>query len=82
MNRGPEEPDIEIGAAFKAKKLRFNKRPRTEVRFAGEPDIDSGSGSERTNLPDRVEPGVTYREVHVRWRAAAKLRDADRDDLD
>jgi hypothetical protein len=26
------------------------------------------------NLPDEVEPDVTYRDVRVSWRAAAKIR--------
>ena len=64
-----DEPDIEIGAVVKAKRLRFRKKPETEVRVEG----DGGSGSERENLPDTVEPGVTYRDVEVRWRAAARL---------
>ena len=42
---------------------------------------DSGataeSGSERENLPDELEEGVTYRDFAVRWRAAARLRDPE-----
>ena len=85
MTRRPEdEPDIEIGAAASAKKLRFNKKPQTEVEFekrgeanledvAPELEIRTASGSERENLPDEVEPGVTYRDVHIRWGAAARI---------
>jgi hypothetical protein len=69
-----DEPDIEIGAVVKAKRLRFRKKPDTDVRVEGEPGIDDMSGSSRENLPDTVEPGVTYRDVTVRWRAAARLR--------
>jgi hypothetical protein len=74
------QPDIEIGAAVRAKRLRFHKKPETEVRFQGQPDIDSVSGSERENLPEKVEPGVTYRDIRVRWRAAAKLDSKQGDD--
>ena len=35
---------------------------------------EGGSHTERENLPDEVEPRVTYRDVRVRWRAAAKLK--------
>ena len=74
MSRRPgDEPDIEIGAVVKAKKLRFKSKPKTDIEFRGEPRIESGSGSKRENLPDEVEPGVTYRDVHVRWGAAAKI---------
>ena len=71
---GDDEPDIEIGAVVRAKKLRFKSKPKTNVEFRGEPKIESGSGSKRENLPDEVEPGVTYRDVHIRWGAAAKLK--------
>jgi hypothetical protein len=74
MSRHPgDEPDIEIGAVVRAKKLRFKSKPETDIEFRGEPEIKSGSGSKRENLPDEVEPGVTYRDVHVRWGAAAKI---------
>jgi hypothetical protein len=83
MSRRPEDqPDIEIGAALRAKKLRFNKKPKTDVEFEkqGEAnledtalEIETDSGSKRRNLPDEVEPGVTYRDVEVRWGAAAKV---------
>jgi hypothetical protein len=75
-----ENPDVEIGASVKAKRLRFRKKPETEVDFHGElqepegrGDFRTASGSERENLPEEVEPGVTYRDVRVRWHAAARL---------
>ncbi|MFN2615494.1 MAG: hypothetical protein ABR581_00045 [Thermoleophilaceae bacterium] len=67
-------PDVEIGARVKAKRLRFKSRPRTDVRTQAEPDGPTSSQSERKNLPDEVEPGVTYRDVELRWRAAARIR--------
>jgi hypothetical protein len=66
-----DQPDIEIGAFVKAKRLRFHKKPEADVRVEGQ----GGSGSERENLPETVEPGVTYRDVRVAWRAAARLDD-------
>ena len=84
------EPDVEIGAAASAKRLRFKRKPRVEVDTHAESEIDpklaremeriegeGGSHSERENLPDEVEPGVTYRDVRVRWRAAARLKDVE-----
>jgi hypothetical protein len=77
-----EDPDIEIGAGFKAKKLRFRSKPETDVEFHGEAqtpegrsEIESASGSERHNLPNEVEPGVTYKNVRVGWGAAARIED-------
>jgi hypothetical protein len=83
----PGEPDVEIGAAASAKKLRFRRKPKVDVKTHGDHEIDpqvreelerveaeGGSHSERENLPDEVEPGVTYRDVRVRWRAGVRLR--------
>jgi hypothetical protein len=75
-----EKPDVEIGAAVRAKKLRFRRVPETEVAFTGDSERDQVASSERENLPDQVEPGVTCRDVRVRWRAAAKLRNAREED--
>jgi hypothetical protein len=79
------EPDIEIGAAVKARKLRFRRKPKTNVEFEGrtrvrsddrieDVELETESGSERRNLPDEVEPGVTYRNVEVGWAARARAR--------
>jgi hypothetical protein len=77
-----EDPDLEIGASVKAKKMRFRSKPQTNVDVHGEvrePDrrteLDTASGSERHNLPEEVEPGVTYKDVRVRWGAAARIED-------
>ena len=59
--------DIEIGATVKAKKLRFTRKPKVRVSPPGR--------SERKNLPDEVEPGVTYRDVEVRWRTEGRVSD-------
>ena len=91
MSPPSDEPDIEIGAVVRAKKLRFKKTPKTKVEFDKRseasldgiaPEIETASGSKRENLPDEVEPNKTYRDVHIRWGAAAKLRPPDREELD
>jgi hypothetical protein len=89
------EPDVEIGAAASAKKLRFKRKPRVEVNTYAHSELDpelaremekiegeAGSHTERENLPDEVEPGVTYRDVRVRWRAAARLKGRKRSEPD
>jgi hypothetical protein len=65
-----------------AMRLRFREKPKTQVELHGElhepkggGKLETASGSERQNLPDEVEPGVTYRDVRVRWRAAARLEE-------
>jgi hypothetical protein len=78
---GVERPDVEIGASVRAKRMRFKQKPETEVKFRGElregdrhSKLGTASGSERKNLPEEVEPGVTYHDVRVRWRAAARIK--------
>lgn len=73
----PENPDVEISAVVKARELRFEEVPDNEVRFPGHPERESVSGTERENLPDEVEPGVTYRDPKVRLRIASALVEED-----
>lgn len=73
----PENPDVEISAVVKARELRFEEVPDNEVRFPGHPERESVSGTERENLPDAVEPGVTYRDPKVRLRIASALVEED-----
>jgi hypothetical protein len=90
MNREREtgEPDVEVGAVVKARRLRFRRKPETEVEFEGrsrvrsddrieDVELETNSHSERRNLPDEVEPGVTYRDVEVGWVAQARARLSD-----
>lgn len=66
-------PDIDVSTSVRAKKLRFGAVPETKVWFEGEPGEESTSETERENLPDEVEPGVTYRNVEVRWSASSRI---------
>jgi hypothetical protein len=94
----PDDPDVEIGAIVRARRLRFRKKPKVDVRTRAQVEVDpeladelsdelklegeGGSRAKRENLPEEVEPGVTYRDVRVGWRAGAALRrteDADDD---
>jgi hypothetical protein len=68
-----EVPDVEISTSVRARELRFGIVPETKVWFEGEPGARSSSRTERENLPDEVEPGATYRDAEVRWRARARI---------
>lgn len=74
----PENADVEIAAGARTGKLRFEKVPEAETRFRGASGRQAASGSDRDNLPRKVEPGVTYRGAAIRWRAAGKLVADDR----
>lgn len=69
----PSNPDISFTAQVSAKSLRFDDEPDTRVEFTGSPGHESASGSDRVNLPEPVQPAVTYRNVQVDYRLAAKL---------
>jgi hypothetical protein len=69
----PRAADIELVASVEANELRFDHPPQTEVRFFGEPQHESASGSDRTNLPEQVDPDVTYRNVRIEYLLATRL---------
>jgi hypothetical protein len=71
------EPDVEIAAAARADEVRFECKPDVRVRAYANAPATAESVSERDNLPDEIEPGITYRNVSVRWRLAARLDDPD-----
>jgi hypothetical protein len=66
----PVNPDIELTADVKVRELRFEEVPETEVHPPAQ--------TKRENLPEEVEPGVTYRNPRVRLRIASAVAGADR----
>ena len=58
-------PDLLIVASVSAREVRFETQPQAEVRLTGCAALDTVIVTERTNLPDPVQPGVTYRDVRV-----------------
>jgi hypothetical protein len=89
--RTDRPPDIEVGAQAKARKLRFRRKPQTKVEFSGgtrvrsddrieDVELETDSGSRRRNLPEEVEPGVTYRNVEIGWAAQARAVIPDEDE--
>ena len=55
---------IVIQAEVSAREVRFTKQPTITVKLAYG-TVDSVRVIERHNLPDPVQPGVTYRDVRV-----------------
>ena len=58
-------PDLLIVASVSAREVRFETQPEARVRLTGCAALDTVIVTERTNLPDPVQPGVTYRDVRV-----------------
>ncbi len=73
------EPDVEISAVVRAKEIRFECKPEVHVGAYADAPASAESVSERENLPDELEPGVTYRDFAVHWRLAARLEDPPED---
>ena len=71
------EPDVEIAGAIRADEVRFECKPEVHVVGYADAPAVAESVTERENLPDELEPGVTYRNFAIRWRAAARLEDLD-----
>jgi hypothetical protein len=71
------EPDVEIAVSLRADEVRFECKPEVRVLASASSPAQAESSSERENLPDELEPGVTYRSFAVRWRAAARLEDPE-----
>jgi hypothetical protein len=69
----PVRADLDFTARVKADELRFTSKPEVDVSFFGEPAHESHAGSTRRNLPEEVEPGVTYRDVVVDYRLASRV---------
>jgi hypothetical protein len=72
------EPDLSITAHVTADSLRFEKVPNPKVEFTGRPRRDTVWKSERENIPEQVQPGVTYRNVGITLRITSVFADIDR----
>jgi hypothetical protein len=71
------EPDVEIAAAVRARELRFECKPDVQVGAHANAPATAESVAERENAPDEFQEGITYHDVAVRWRLAARLEDPD-----
>jgi hypothetical protein len=57
--------DVVILASVTIDELRFDREPQGRLRVPGCPEGEGLRVLERRNLPDRVQPGVTYRDVRI-----------------
>ena len=73
-----DKADISFTATVKARELRFEVVPNTKVEFTGTQGNDTSSKADRENLPDSVQPGVTYRDIGVRLVIRSIFPDIDR----
>jgi hypothetical protein len=64
LSQAREGAAIVLYAAASAREVRFASQPQIRVRLCGA-ITDSVRIIERRNLPDPVQPGVTYRDVYI-----------------
>jgi hypothetical protein len=72
------QADLSITAHVTADSLRFEKVPNPRVEFTGQPRRETVWEAERENLPEQVQPGVTYRNIGITLRITSVFADIDR----
>jgi hypothetical protein len=68
--------DVVIIASASIQELRFDREPNARLRVLGCGEGEGLRVLERRNLPERVQPGVTYRDVYVSVRILGALNAA------
>lgn len=75
------QPDVAITAHVRAREVRFSTVP--EARVTLNSSVNGAAGStvwktDRENLPERVQPNVTYRDIGLRLTITSTLPDIER----
>ena len=78
FNSDASQDDILILVNLTAQELKFDAVPNSTVEFPGTPHRSTIWVTQRQNLPDRVEPGVTYRNIGIQLRISSRFVDIER----
>lgn len=70
--------DLVITANVRARELKFEIVPNPSVEFPGKPERRTVWEAKRENLPETVEPGVTYRDIGIRLRIYSRFAEIQR----
>ena len=70
--------DVSIAGSVTAKELTFETVPNPTVEFTGTPERTTDWSSERTNLPDEVQPNVIYRDIGIKVKIVSVFADIDK----
>jgi hypothetical protein len=73
-----EAADIAIIANITAEELRFEATANSSVEFIDKAKNQTIWQVERFNLPDKLEPGVTYRNIGIRLKITSRLANIER----
>ena len=74
----PDAADLAITSTVTARELRFRVVPNSKIEFSGSPARTTGWQTERVNVPAKVQPGVTYRDIGVHLQITSVFSDIDR----
>lgn len=77
INSDTSKDDILILVNVTARELKFDVVPKTSVEFPGTHRRTTMWVTQRQNLPDKVEPGVTYRNIGIQLRISSRFQDIE-----
>ena len=72
------EPDVALLATVHAKQLQFDVVPDVKVTFPDQAKNQTVWHSDRTNLPQQVQPHVIYRDIGIRLTITSTLPDIEK----
>ena len=78
LDASVESADISITATVKARELTFEVVPNPTVEFPGRHERETVWDAVRENLPPAVQPGVTYRDIGIRFKIVSRFADIER----
>src|SRR5205085_3541608 len=69
--------DIFFLVKLTAKELKMDVVPNSTVTFPGTKPRTTAWLTQRSNLPDKLEPGVTYRDIGITLRISSRFENID-----
>ena len=77
IDKDDGKDDLLFVVKLTAKELKFDVVPSTNVEFPGTKKRSTFWLTERTNLPEKLEPGVTYRNIGITLRISSRFEDIE-----
>jgi hypothetical protein len=78
FNSDTSNDDVLILVNVTAKELKFEAVPNTKVEFPAQRHLKNIWVTQRQNLPERLEPGIVYRNIGIQLRISSRLADIER----
>jgi hypothetical protein len=71
------QDDILLLVKIEAKELKMDAVPNSTVTFPGTEPKATVWATERKNLPEKLEPGVSYRDIGITLRISSRLENIE-----